>query len=77
MTETDLSQSDILMNRHHGDSGVIVDSERTVDLCFSADGETLYCVYKIQGREDQAKACLWNTHDGIKITERIIHDDVC
>lgn len=65
------------MNGHLGDPRGIVGSVTIVDLCFSADGQILYCVYKLEGREHQATACLWNTHDGTKITERIIHDEVC
>lgn len=66
------------MNRTLGDSGCIERFERVVGLCFSADGQILYCVYKMPDTEKQVKACLWSTNHGTKVTERIIRDEeVC
>lgn len=64
------------MNCSLGDSGRLEDFERIVALCFSANGQILYCVYKCPDTENQVIVRLWGTNDGIKITERIIRDEV-
>jgi hypothetical protein len=77
VTETSLTIFDSLMNCARGDSGYIADFERIVGLCFSDNAQTLYCAYKVPGTEKQVKAYLWSTKDGVKITGKIIRDEVC
>lgn len=64
------------MNCTLGDSGCIEKFERVVGLCFSANGQILYCVYKSPDTEKQVIVHLWSTNDGFKITERMIRDEV-